>query len=368
MQNSLSKKRLLIRRVLPLVLAMVLLLSTAVVAFGSFGAGATGLGTNETLYFNLSKNSSWYTNGSGDLYARFYKGSTLVGNVKCTMQSTNIYKATSPAVAADTVQLAVYNSTTEKDLVLNDAKTNRVYLLNTKNWSKPYLYNWKDGSKNDGAWPGKDPGMTALSGKMYYYEITKGSSYKYVIFSNNGHDQTDDLEVFDDMKYWDGANSKWVKIFSSSTSKLSLSSKASDANEIYLEGTNLRLSKYQYSGHDNFAEKTFYVYNPNWTSTAYVQYDLSDPYQRYVQMTKVANKPAGFYKVTLKIAPDAAIKFSARNSGVGASLQTTFPDDTNLNCYKMGSGAEMWVKLEDAQKKTANYFADKNKSGDDSGK
>ena len=360
---------------------MVLLLSTAVVAFGSFGAGATGLGTNETLYFNLSKNSSWYTNGSGDLYARFYKGSTLVGNVKCTMQSTNIYKATSPAVAADTVQLAVYNSTTEKDLVLNDAKTNRVYLLNTKNWSKPYLYNWKDGSKNDGAWPGKDPGMTALSGKMYYYEITKGSSYKYVIFSNNGHDQTDDLEVFDDMKYWDGANSKWVKIFSSdganskwvkifssSTSKLSLSSKASDANEIYLEGTNLRLSKYQYSGHDNFAEKTFYVYNPNWTSTAYVQYDLSDPYQRYVQMTKVANKPAGFYKVTLKIAPDAAIKFSATNSGVGASLQTTFPDDTNLNCYKMGSGAEMWVKLEDAQKVTADYFADKNTSGDDSGK
>ena len=368
MQNSLSKKRLLTRRVLPLVLAMVLLLSTAVVAFGGFGAGATGLGTNEMLYFNLSKNSSWYTNGSGDLYARFYKGSTLVGNVKCTMQSTNIYKATSPAVAADTVQLAVYNSTTEKDLVLNDAKTNRVYLLNTKNWSKPYLYNWKDGSKNDGAWPGKDPGMTALSGKMYYYEITKGSSYKYVIFSNNGHDQTDDLEVFDDMKYWDGANSKWVKIFSSSTSKLSLSSKASDANEIYLEGTNLRLSKYQYSGHDNFAEKTFYVYNPNWTSTAYVQYDLSDPYQGYVQMTKVANKPAGFYKVTLKIAPDAAIKFSATNSGVGASLQTTFPDDTNLNCYKMGSGAEMWVKLEDAQKKTANYFADKNKSGDDSGK
>ena len=190
MQNSLSKKRLLIRRVLPLVLAMVLLLSTAVVAFGGFGAGATGLGTNETLYFNLSKNSSWYTNGSGDLYARFYKGSTLVGNVKCTMQSTNIYKATSPAVAADTVQLAVYNSTTEKDLVLNDAKTNRVYLLNTKNWSKPYLYNWKDGSKNDGAWPGKDPGMTALSGKMYYYEITKGSSYKYVIFSNKGDDQT----------------------------------------------------------------------------------------------------------------------------------------------------------------------------------
>ena len=361
---------MLIRRVLPLVLAMVLLLSTAVVAFGGFGAGATGLGTNETLYFNLSKNSSWYTNGSGDLYARFYKGSTLVGNVKCTMQSTNIYKATSPAVAADTVQLAVYNSTTEKDLVLNDAKTNRVYLLNTKNWSKPYLYNWKDGSKNDGAWPGKDPGMTALSGKMYYYEITKGSSYKYVIFSNNGYDQTDDLEVFDDMKYWDGANSKWVKIFSSSTSKLSLSSKASDANEIYLDGSNLVLSRYQYPNHNNLTTRQIYVYNPNWTGNQVsVFFDLSDPYQKYVTMTKVTTDPdsrktlpAGYYKATVPISAD--IKFFATNQGIGGSNPTTLPSDSTLNCYKMGSGAEKWVSFEDAPKITATYFADKKTTGE----
>ena len=353
-----------------MVLAMVLLLSTAVVAFGSFGAGATGLGTNETLYFNLSKNSSWYTNGSGDLYARFYKGSTLVGNVKCTMQSTNIYKATSPAVAADTVQLAVYNSTTEKDLVLNDAKTNRVYLLNTKNWSKPYLYNWKDGSKNDGAWPGKDPGMTALSGNMYYYEITKGSSYKYVIFSNNGYDQTDDLEVFDDMKYWDGANSKWVKIFSSSTSKLSLSSKASDANEIYLDGSNLVLSRYQYPNHNNLTTRQIYVYNPNWTGNQVsVFFDLSDPYQKYVTMTKVTTDPdsrktlpAGYYKATVPISAD--IKFFATNQGIGGSNPTTLPSDSTLNCYKMGSGAEKWVSFEDAPKITATYFADKKTTGE----
>ena len=152
MQNSLSKKRLLTRRVLPVVLAMVLILSTAVVAFGSFGAGATGIAANETLYFNLSKNTSWYTNGSGDLYARFYKGSTLVGNVKCTMQAANIYKAASPAVAADTVQLAVYNSDAKKDIVLNDSKSNRVYYDNSsKLWASPYVYNWKDGSNNSGA-------------------------------------------------------------------------------------------------------------------------------------------------------------------------------------------------------------------------
>lgn len=362
MQNSLSKKRLLTRRVLPVVLAMVLILSTAVVAFGSFGAGATGIAANETLYFNLSKNTSWYTNGSGDLYARFYKGSTLVGNVKCTMQAANIYKAASPAVAADTVQLAVYNSDAKKDIVLNDSKSNRVYYDNSsKLWASPYVYNWKDGSNNSGAWPGTK--MTKLSGNMYYYDITNGDSYKYVIFSNKGDDKTDDLEVFDDLKYWNGTS--WVKVFSSSTSKLNLSTKASDANEIYLEGTNLRLSKYQYPNHNNISTKTVYVYNPNWTSTAYVQYDLSDPYQKYVQMTKVPGKPAGFYQAD--IPATAEFKFSATAAGVGASLQTQFPNDSSLNCYKMGSGAELWVKLEDAQKVVTDYFADKNTTGDNSG-
>ncbi len=341
---------------------MVLILSTAVVAFGSFGAGATGIAANETLYFNLSKNTSWYTNGSGDLYARFYKGSTLVGNVKCTMQAANIYKAASPAVAADTVQLAVYNSDAKKDIVLNDSKSNRVYYDNSsKLWASPYVYNWKDGSNNSGAWPGTK--MTKLSGNMYYYDITNGDSYKYVIFSNKGDDKTDDLEVFDDLKYWNGTS--WVKVFSSSTSKLNLSTKASDANEIYLEGTNLRLSKYQYPNHNNISTKTVYVYNPNWTSTAYVQYDLSDPYQKYVQMTKVPGKPAGFYQAD--IPATAEFKFSATAAGVGASLQTQFPNDSSLNCYKMGSGAELWVKLEDAQKVVTDYFADKNTTGDNSG-
>lgn len=362
MQNSLSKKRLLTRRVLPVVLALVLILSTAVVAFGSFGVGATGIAANETLYFNLSKNTSWYTNGSGDLYARFYKGSTLVGNVKCTMQSTNIYKATSPAVAADTVQLAVYNSDAKKDIVLNDSKSNRVYYDNSaKRWASPYVYNWKDGSNNSGAWPGTK--MTKLSGNMYYYDITNGESYKYVIFSNKGDDKTDDLEVFDDLKYWNGTS--WVKIFTASTSKLNLSSKASDANEIYLEGTNLRLSKYQYPNHNNISTKTVYVYNPNWTSTAYVQYDLSDPYQKFVQMTKVSGKPTGFYQAT--IPSTAEFKFSATSAGVGASLQTQFPDDSALNCYKMGSGAETWVNIENAQKAVDDLFADKMTTGDNNG-
>ena len=358
MQNSLSKKRLLTKKVLPIVLVLTILLSTVIVAFSMISAVAAGVAQNEVIYFNLSKNSSWYTNGSGTLYARFFNGGVPVGNVVCSSQGSNVYKATAPA-AADSVQLAVYNADTKKNIVLNDAKNNRVYYDNaSKNWSNPYVYNWKDSGSYDTAWPGK--AMTSLSGTMYYYDITKGSSYKYVIFSNHGSSQTADLTVPNDLAYWNG--SAWVDIFSKSTSKLNLSGKASDANEIYLDGSNLVLSKYKYPNHNNRTMREVYVYNPNWTgNTVYVQYDLTDPYQNFFAMTKVSGRPAGFFKGNVPV--DAEFKFFATTAGVGGSNQTSCPGDTNLNCYKMGSGAETWVKLEDAQKITANYFADKQSTG-----
>ncbi|MEE0957786.1 MAG: starch-binding protein [Ruminococcus sp.] len=363
MQNSLSKKRLLTKKVLPIVLVLTILLSTVIVAFSMISAVAAGVAQNEVIYFNLSKNSSWYTNGSGTLYARFFNGGVPVGNVVCSSQGSNVYKATAPA-AADSVQLAVYNADTKKNIVLNDAKNNRVYYDNaSKNWSNPYVYNWKDSGSYDTAWPGK--AMTSLSGTMYYYDITKGSSYKYVIFSNHGSSQTADLTVPNDLAYWNG--SAWVDIFSKSTSKLNLSGKASDANEIYLDGSNLVLSKYKYPNHNNRTMREVYVYNPNWTGNkVYVQYDLTDPYQGFFAMTKVSGRPAGFFKGNVPV--DAEFKFFATTAGVGGSNQTSCPGDANLNCYKMGSGAETWVKLEDAQKITANYFADKKTTGDSNAK
>lgn len=364
MQNSFSKKSLLTKRILPIALVLVLLASIAAVAFSTLGAGAAGVAQNETVYFNLSKNSSWYTNGNGTLYARFFNGGVPVGNVVCTMQGTNIYKATAPA-AADTVQLAVYNADTKKALVLNNAGTNRVFYDNaSNNWTQPYVYNWKDANSNDGAWPGK--AMTNLSGTMYYYDITKGSAYKYVIFSNKGGYQTADLTVPDDLAYWNG--SAWVDVFSKSTSKLNLSDKASSANEIYLEGSNLVLSKYQYPNHNNLTTREVYVYNPNWTGNQiYVQYDLSDPYQGFFTMSKVTSingkaVPTGYFKGRVPV--DAEFKFFASTAGVGGSNQTTCSSDPNLNCYKMGAGAERWVKVADAQQITADMFADKKTTGE----
>lgn len=361
------------KRILPLTLVLVLLVSIVAVAFGTFGAGAAGVAQGETVYFNLSKNSSWYTNGNGTLYARFYSGNTPVGDVACSMQATNIYKAAAPA-AADSVKLAVYfdNGDTSKDIVLNIGGANRVFFDNAStNWPTPYVYNWKDANTNAGAWPGKK--MSNIMGSsLYYYDITD-PSYKYLIFNNNSGSQTPDLTVPEDLAYWNGNG--WTEVFTKSTSKLNLSSKSSYANEIYLDGSNLVLSKYPYSSHENdshIAKRQIYVYNPNWTSNnVSVFFDLSDPYQKYVTMDKVTTYggktlPAGYYSATVPV--DADIKFFATNQGIGGSNPTKCPDNEALNCYKMGSGAEQWVRFADAPKITASYFADKKTSGESNAK
>ena len=358
---------MLTKRILPLTLVLVLIVSIVAVAFGTFGAGAAGVAQGETVYFNLSKNSSWYTNGNGTLYARFYSGNTPVGNAACSMQATNIYKATAPA-AADSVRLAVYfDGDFNKDIVLALSAPNRVFFDNAStNWAQPYVYNWKDANTNAGAWPGKK--MTYIDGSsLYYYDVTD-PSFKYLIFNNNSGSQTPDLTVPGDPAYWNGNG--WTEVFTKSTSKLDLSSKPSDANEIYLDGSNLVLSRYQYPNHNNLTTRQIYVYNPNWTGNQVsVFFDLSDPYQKYVTMTKVTTDPdsrktlpAGYYKATVPISAD--IKFFATNQGIGGSNPTTLPSDSTLNCYKMGSGAEKWVSFEDAPKITATYFADKKTTGE----
>ena len=367
MQDSFKKKRLLTKRILPLTLVLVLIVSIVAVAFGTFGAGAAGVAQGETVYFNLSKNSSWYTNGNGTLYARFYSGNTPVGNAACSMQATNIYKATAPA-AADSVRLAVYfDGDFNKDIVLALSAPNRVFFDNAStNWAQPYVYNWKDANTNAGAWPGKK--MTYIDGSsLYYYDVTD-PSFKYLIFNNNSGSQTPDLTVPGDPAYWNGNG--WTEVFTKSTSKLDLSSKPSDANEIYLDGSNLVLSRYQYPNHNNLTTRQIYVYNPNWTGNQVsVFFDLSDPYQKYVTMTKVTTDPnsgktlpAGYYKATVPISAD--IKFFATNQGIGGSNPTKCPSDSTLNCYKMGSGAEKWVRFADAPKITATYFADKKTTGE----
>ena len=130
------------------------------------------------------------------------------------------------------------------------------------------------------------------------------------------------------------------------------------------------MSRYQYPNHNNLTTRQIYVYNPNWTGNQVsVFFDLSDPYQKYVTMTKVTTDPdsrktlpAGYYKATVPISAD--IKFFATNQGIGGSNPTTLPSDSTLNCYKMGSGAEKWVSFEDAPKITATYFADKKTTGE----
>ena len=65
----------------------------------------------------------------------------------------------------------------------------KIYCQNEKGWSSVYCYMWNSESDKNAGWPGVK--MTDIGGGVYEYSFPK--SYANVIFSNNGSDQTGDI-------------------------------------------------------------------------------------------------------------------------------------------------------------------------------
>lgn len=353
MRKSQVKSRLT-KRVLPVVLALVLTVSMMAVAFGVIGAAAADgqLSNGEQIYFNLTKNSGWYT--SGKLYALFYYNNSYVGRALCasSKRADNIYSVAVPATA-NSVELVVMAAEDKLQTIFDDYNSHKTHVYfdnSSKNWNEIYAYIWDASGSGKVAWPGE--AMQNLSGSVWWYDVPAG--YSNIIFSKKGDSQTADLGIQSDLSYYNG--STWVSVFSKTTPRLSLTSRKSASNEIYLEGSKLRLSKYPYPNHSFSNGKTVYLYNPNWTS-AYVNYDLGDPYviPKPIRMTAVSGKPAGYFQAT--VPADATIEFLPGTvSGLG-SQQTVPPTDAYNNCYKMASGTEAWVRLQDAESVNTDYYA-----------
>ncbi|MBQ5347381.1 MAG: starch-binding protein, partial [Ruminococcus sp.] len=80
-----------------------------------------------------------------------------------------------------------------------------VYLDNASSWSKPYVYYWSD-SSTPITWPGVE--MKKNSDGKWTYAIPEGMTK--CIFSNNGTDQTSNLDVpTDDKNTYDLATNSW---------------------------------------------------------------------------------------------------------------------------------------------------------------
>lgn len=73
----------------------------------------------------------------------------------------------------------------------DSSETSTVYYENTNNWSDVYAYYWSDKNEHMTTWPGTR--MTNVKDNTYSIDIP--SDAEYIIFSNRGSSQTDDLTI-----------------------------------------------------------------------------------------------------------------------------------------------------------------------------
>ncbi|MGN0453347.1 MAG: leucine-rich repeat protein [Ruminococcus sp.] len=75
-----------------------------------------------------------------------------------------------------------------------------VYYKNTNNFSTPYAYYWSKGGNGAVAWPGV--AMTKVTDDVYKIDVPAENNM--IIFSDNGANQTDDLDLGSNNQIYDG--------------------------------------------------------------------------------------------------------------------------------------------------------------------
>ena len=84
-----------------------------------------------------------------------------------------------------------YSTDTTTPTTTSPVSGTTVYFKNTSNFGTPTAYYWSDSNKAMTSWPGK--AMTKVSGDVYSIELP--SDAKYIIFSDNGNNQTGDITI-----------------------------------------------------------------------------------------------------------------------------------------------------------------------------
>lgn len=108
------------------------------------------------------------------------------------------------------------NLTQSKELADTGVSYGYVYCKNTAGWSTVSAYMWIKGSEiNNAKWPGVT--MTNVSGNIWRYEVTN-STWNMIIFSNNGGNQTSDMDYPGAGYIYDNSTKQWSVYESAPTS------------------------------------------------------------------------------------------------------------------------------------------------------
>lgn len=353
-----------------LVLALTLMLSICAVSGMSLNVfAATSL--DQKIYINLNKNKEWKDFSS--VTYRFAKddGTVLKTEKVSKDPSSGVFKTIAPSGATKIELSSGVNFTLPEKTVANGSR--RIYLNNSNNtYKEAYAYSWVNEDDFNAEWPGA--AMTKTSSDSDYYYVDVKSSYKNVIFSNKGKDQTSDLGINDsysaDNALYDASTSQWTNPF---IKTIDISGATGDT-EFYLSADgSFKESKYlsvEASDKQSKATyKTVYVSNDDWKSLTkvYATFDYNDAYEGTVELTKDTKdtKVSGSVVFKGKIPAGALLRFHPNEHNLnGASSATSYPTDSgydgsgysdNTATYVKTARGEGWTKFSEID--NVNYGA-----------
>lgn len=359
-----------VKKSFSLVLALTLMLSVCAMSGMSLNVfAATSL--DQKIYINLNKNKEW--NGFSSVTCRFAQddGTVLKTEKVSKDPSSGVFKTIAPSGATKIELSSGVNFTLPEKTVANGSR--RIYLNNSNNtYKEAYAYSWVNEDDFNAEWPGV--AMTKTSSDSDYYYVDVKSSYKNVIFSNKGKDQTSDLGINDsysaDNALYDASTSQWTNPF---IKTIDISGATGDT-EFYLSTDgSFKESKYlsvEASDKQSKATyKTVYVSNDDWKSLTkvYATFDYNDAYEGTVELTKDTKdtKVSGSVVFKGKIPAGALLRFHPNEHNLnGASSATSYPTDSgydgsgysdNTATYVKTARGEGWTKFSEID--NVNYGA-----------
>lgn len=358
-----------VKKSFSLVLALTIMLSVCAVSGMSLNVFAA-TSSGQKIYINLTKNKEW-KDFSSVTYRFAQDDGTVLSEGTAIKISSGVFETTAPSGATRIELSSGVNFTLPEKTVANGSR--RIYLNNSNNtYKEAYAYSWVNEDDFNAEWPGA--AMTKTSSDSDYYYVDVKSSYKNVIFSNKGKDQTSDLGINDsysaDNALYDASTSQWTNPF---IKTIDISGATGDT-EFYLSTDgSFKESKYlsvEASDKQSKATyKTVYVSNDDWKSLTkvYATFDYNDAYEGTVELTKDTKdtKVSGSVVFKGKIPAGALLRFHPNEHNLnGASSATSYPTDSgydgsgysdNTATYVKTARGEGWTKFSEID--NVNYGA-----------
>lgn len=338
-----------------LVLALTIMLSVCAVSGMSLNVFAA-TSSGQKIYINLTKNKEWEDFSS--VTYRFAKDDgTVLSTGTVSKISSGVFETTAPSGATRIELSSGVKFTLPEKTVASDSR--RIYLHNSNTYNEAYAYSWVTDTDCNEKWPGVAMNKLTSSDSDYYYVDVK-SSYKYVIFSSKGNNQTSDLSINDsysaDNALYDASKSQWTNPF---IKTLDLSGTSGDTEFYLTTDGSFKESKYlSVESPDKQSKaiyKTVYVSNDDWKSLSkiYATFDYNDAYEGTVELTQTTVN--GHVVFSGKIPTDAVLRFHPQKPNLnGASSVTSYPTGSgydgsvyneNTATYVKTARGEGWTKF-----------------------